>query len=428
MGDGGAFGFGRRHTLLALCVLAMFLAYTDRVNIAVAAVAMRSEFHWNQSVKGLVLAAFFVGYMLFQIAGGALARRFGGKRVLAVAVAWWSTFTLLTPFAATVSVVALLGARVGLGLGEGVVMPAAYELFSRWVPPSERGRSIARFLGGIPIGQIVGFTASAWLTAEYGWPSSFYLFGALGLAWAGLWLVAVENDPADDARIGEAERRLLATCVSARAASAPTPWRAFVGRAPVWGLVAAHFCHNWILYVLLSWLPSYFSESHRIGIASAGAYAAAPWAAYFLALQLAGSFADTAIARGVRIVTVRRLATAGGLVGAALCLVLLRSVESANVALALVCLAAFAIGFAASGVTAVPLDLSPRHAPVLIGFSNTIASIPGIAGVAMTGFLVDLTHSYAAAFVMSSLVGVSGAVLFIVLASDRPLEGPESAR
>ena len=416
--------WGRRHTLLLLCVVAMFLAYPDRVNIAVAAVAMRVELNWSQTVKGLVLSSFFVGYLVFQIGSGALARRYGGKRVLAVAVAWWSAFTLLTPLAASLSVGLLIAARIGLGLGESALMPATYELFSRWVPPSERGRAIGRLLSGIPLGQIVGYMTTGWLTAEFGWPSSFYAFGVLGLVWAAYWLLRVRNDPLDDPRLGAAERELLASCAGTRAATGgpATPWRLFLGRPPVWALVAAHFCHNWTLYMLVSWLPSYFNESHGIGIAGAGLYAAAPWAAYFATLQLTGVWSDRAIARGVSTLTVRKLATSGGLIAAGACLVLLRSVDSAGLALALICVAAGAIGVAASGFTSVPLDLSPRHAPVLIGFSNTIATIPGIAGVAITGWLVEVTHTYSAAFLVSALVSAGGALFFLRFASARPIE------
>jgi MFS transporter, ACS family, solute carrier family 17 (sodium-dependent inorganic phosphate cotransporter), other len=417
--------WGRRHTLVALCLAAMFLAYTDRVNIAVAALAMQAQFHWSQTVKGLVLSSFFVGYMAFQIGAGALARRFGGKRVLAVAVAWWSAFTLLTPLAASLSVGVLVAARIGLGLGEAAVMPATYELFSRWVPPAERGRAIGRLLSGIPVGQIVGFLVTGWMTAEFGWPASFYLFGALGLAWACYWLWAVANDPAHDPRVGAAEQRLLATCAGTRlGADRPTtPWRLFLRQSSVWALVAAHFAHNWTLYMLVSWLPSYFRDSHGLGIASSGLYSAGPWATYFAALQLTGAWSDAAIARGVRTVHVRRIATSGGLLAASACLLLLRAVDSPTLALALICVATAAIGVAASGFTSVPLDLSPRHAPVLIGFSNTLATIPGIAGVAVTGWLVDVTHTYAAAFLVSALCSVGGALFFLRYASDRRLEG-----
>ena len=415
--------WGRRHLLTAFVIAAMFLAYTDRVNLSVAAVAMRSELGWNQSTKGVVLAAFFVGYMLFQIASGALARRYGGKRVLGLAVAWWSLFTLLTPLAATTSLTALLFARVGLGLGEGALMPASYELFSRWVPAGERGRTIGRFLGGIPLGQIVGFMLTGWLTTRLGWPASFYLFGVLGVVWSVTFLSRIENDPASDPRLTEAERRLLQPPAPAgEHAVAATPWPLFLRSGSVWALAAAHFSHNWTLYMLVSWLPSYFSEAHGVSLTGAGFYAALPWVAYFLALQASGSFSDYAIARGVATATVRRLATGGGLAIAAVSLLVLRNLEAVGPALALIVFASGAIGLAAASLVAVPLDLSKRHAPVLIGFSNTLATIPGVAGVAITGWLVDVTHTYASAFLLSACVSGGGAVLFSALLRGRALD------
>ena len=74
--------WARRNTVVALVTLASLIAYTDRVNISVAAVAMREHFNWSQTEKGFVLSAFFVGYLLFMFAGGVLATRVGGRNVL----------------------------------------------------------------------------------------------------------------------------------------------------------------------------------------------------------------------------------------------------------------------------------------------------------------------------------------------------------
>lgn len=57
--------------------------------------------------------------------------RYGGKRVLAWGVALWSFATLLTPWAAAHSTVALLCARAFFGLAEGVAMPSMTTLLSR---------------------------------------------------------------------------------------------------------------------------------------------------------------------------------------------------------------------------------------------------------------------------------------------------------
>ena len=131
----------RRHVLVALCFLASVLAYTDRVNLAVAAVAMKEQFGWSQTQKGFVLSAFFVGYLLFMFAAGVVSTRLGGKLVLGVSVLAWSAFTLLTPAAASVSMAALIVARIGMGIGEAAMFPASFELFGRWVPATERARA-----------------------------------------------------------------------------------------------------------------------------------------------------------------------------------------------------------------------------------------------------------------------------------------------
>src|ERR1700676_2323637 len=160
----------RRHVVVGLTFLGCVIAYTDRVNISVAAVAMKEHFGWSQTEKGMVLSAFFVGYMLCMFIAGLLATRFGGKRVAGGAVLVLSIFTLLTPLAATISIPILIGARIAMGMGEAGLFPATYELFGRWVPMTERARAAGRFVSGIPLGTLIGLTVSAWLVGRYGWP------------------------------------------------------------------------------------------------------------------------------------------------------------------------------------------------------------------------------------------------------------------
>jgi MFS family permease len=57
------------------------------------------EFGWNAGQWGVILSAFFVGYLILQIPAGWLSDKFGGKRVLASGVAWWSLFTAATGLA-----------------------------------------------------------------------------------------------------------------------------------------------------------------------------------------------------------------------------------------------------------------------------------------------------------------------------------------
>jgi len=411
----------RRNVVVALTSLASVIAYTDRVNISIAAVAMREHFDWSQTEKGLVLSAFFVGYLLFMFAGGVLATRLGGRNVLGWAVLAWSAFTLLTPPAATVSLAVLIAARIGMGLGEAPMFPAAYDLLGRWVPETERARGVAWLLSGIPVGTLIGLIGSSWLVERYGWPMTFYAFGSVGLVWAALWFRQVVNDPARDPRLGDAERALLSVVQSAVTESRlRLPLRRLL-RAPVLAIVAAHFATTWNLYVLLSWLPSYFRDVQRLSIGHAGLFSAAPWVVMFVITNLAGWVSDRMIGRGVSTTTTRKLMQCGGLLVSAGFLLAARDAHSVGTALLLLCGGTGALGSCWCGFGPSFLDVAPRHVALLQGFSNTFATIPGIVGVAVIGWLIDITGTYSTAFALTATVSAVGALLFVLFFDSRPV-------
>jgi ACS family sodium-dependent inorganic phosphate cotransporter len=191
----------------------------------------------------------------------------------------------------------------------------------------------------------------------------------------------------------------------------------------LWAIVAGVFCANWSLYLLLAWLPSYFRDVYHLSLANSGLYSAAPWFASFLGMHAAGLSSDAAIARGVPIITVRRIMTSIGLLGTGSCLVTLQYVDQAPLALTLICTAGALGGAGAAGFYAGPLDIAPRHAGAVIGFVNTIGTIPGVAGVAMTGWLLDVTHGYQATFFITAILGVIGTLFYWRFARAEPIAG-----
>ncbi len=419
MTGAGSKRWGRRHLLIALCVLAVIIGYTDRVNISVASVAMRAEFGWTQTTKGFVLSAFFVGYISFLYVGGWLSTRFGGKRVLAVAVTTWSICTLLTPLAAAESLPLLIAVRIAMGVGEAAIFPATYELFGRWVPAAERTGAVAALFSGISIGTVVGLAATAWITARYGWPMAFYGFGVLGLVWVAVWLVSVSNDHATDVRLSPDERHLIEQACSGGNASGPIPWRQVLAEPAVRAVIITHFCTTWSLYMFLTWLPSYLSDVQGLTVAKSGFFSAAPWIAMCVMTYLAAAISGVMIRRGVSLTTARKVMQAVGLLGSAALLVLTSHVHTPSMALGLLCGAAGALGFAWSGYAPNLIDLAPRHSAMLGALSNTVATIPGIVAVSITGWLVDVTGTYTAAFVLTGAVGAIGALVFVRFGSTR---------
>ena len=391
-------------TVVLLCFAAVFISYIDRSNISVASIAMTEEFRWSETTKGYVLSSFFVGYILLQVVSAALANKYGGRTLLGVAVVWWSVFTILTPAAAYVSLPALIGARIALGLGEAAVFPACINMIGRWVPKAQRSRAVALFTSGLSMGTVFALPVTGWLVRSYGWPNPFYVFGAVGFVWAVAWFrwVGPGRGVPDE-----------------QAASGPRaiPWGLMLRTPAVWAIIVNHFAHNWLLYVLLAWLPSYFKASFGVSIANAGLLSAAPPLAMFFAANTAGHLADRLIANGRTVIFTRKLMQCGGLFGAAAFLLLVPLAGSLTVAVLLMCGSASGLGFCAAGFNANTFDVAPRHADVIWGISNTFATIPGIVGVAITGWLVQQTGSYSSAFILTAVIALAGGAVFLVAAS-----------
>ncbi|GAB2225817.1 hypothetical protein Drorol1_Dr00021584 [Drosera rotundifolia] len=75
-----------------------------------------------------------------------------------------------------------------MGIGEGVAMPAMTNILSKWIPVSERSRSLALVYSGMHLGSVTGLAFSPKLIHKFGWPSVFYCFGSLGSIWLAVWL------------------------------------------------------------------------------------------------------------------------------------------------------------------------------------------------------------------------------------------------
>ena len=391
------------YTVTLLVCAAVFISYIDRTNISVASIAMQQQFSWSETQKGGVLSAFFVGYLPLMVLTGVLANRYGGKVVMGVAVVWWSLFTLLTPPAALVSLPMLVAARIALGLGEAAVFPAAMNMIGRWVPPEQRSRAVALTTSSVSLGTLFSLPVAGWLVRDFGWPMTFYAFGAVGFVWAVFWFWRVDGG--------------YGIAPPPAGARPPIPWRVLLRSPAVWAIVVNHFCHNWALYVLLAWLPSYFKHTFGVSLANAGLLSAAPWLVGFVMANVAGWLADRLMRGGWSATRVRRLMQTLGLGGAALFLLLLPNAATAGQGVALMCCAAGMLAFCMGGFGPNSFDIAPRHADVIWGISNTFATVPGIVGVFVTGWLVDETGGYTAPFAVTAAVALLGAFVYRAIGS-----------
>lgn len=381
--------FPKRWAVVLLCFSAFLLCNMDRVNMSIAILPMSKEFNWNSATVGLIQSSFFWGYLLTQIVGGIWADKFGGKPVLGFGVVWWSVATVLTPVAARIGLPFLLIMRAFMGIGEGVAMPAMNNMLSKWIPVSERSRSLAFVYSGMYLGSVTGLAVSPILIQKFGWPSVFYSFGSLGSIWFALWLKKAYSSPKEDPELrAEEKRHILGGSISKEAVSV-IPWKLILSKAPVWALIISHFCHNWGTFILLTWMPTYYNQVLKFNLTESGLFCVLPWLTMAVFANIGGWIADTLVSKGLSITAVRKIMQSIGFLGPAFFLTQLSHVRTP--AMAVLCMACSqgSDAFSQSGLYSNHQDIGPRYAGVLLGLSNTAGVLAGVFGTAATGYILQ---------------------------------------
>ena len=138
----------------------------------------------------------------------------------------------------------------------------------------------------------------------------------------------------------------------------------------------------------------------------------------FLALNAAGVVADRMVRSGGNVTRTRKTLQTIGFAGAATALMLVGYVHDATQAIALMSLGSIIGAFGgAGGWGSNHLDIAPRHAGVVMGLSNTAATIPGIVGVYASGLILQWTHSWTLVFQVAAGVYLFGMVFYLIFAS-----------
>ena len=157
------------------------------------------------------------------------------------------------------------------------------------------------------------------------------------------------------------------------------PWAAFFLHPASVTLLVCFWTQNWIGYLILSELPSYFTEHLGFGLKDAGVLSMAPYIAQFLSTLMFGfSFQWLQLNRGWSTRNIRQWAQHTCFLGASGCLLLCGFVDDAASA---ICLMVAALGFygaCQSGIACAFLDISPRYSSTLNTFANVFGSLAGV--------------------------------------------------
>ncbi|XP_062319477.1 sialin [Osmerus eperlanus] len=438
-----------RYGLALLSSYGFFVAYALRVNLSVAMVDMlnntdasgntsssvcpahssperpqhnhkASVYDWDSETQGWILGSFFYGYILTQVPGGYLARKYGAKWLLGLGILGTVIFTLLTPVAADLGAGYLIAVRVLEGIGEGVTFPAMHAMWSSWAPPMERSRLLTISYTGAQLGTVIALPLSGEICFYLDWTYVFYVFGAVGLVWFVLWVLLVSNTPSTHPRISEQEKRYIIS--SLRNELSPTvdhiPWGSILTSMPLWAIVVAHFSYNWTFYTLLTLLPTYMSNILGFSIQQNGALSALPYIGCGVLALLGGQMADRLRENCLfSTVAVRKAFTIVGMLGPAVFLVAAGYTDcNYTLAVAFLSVSSSLGGFSASGFNINHLDIAPSYAGILLGITNSFATIPGMVGPVIARALTknNTIEEWQTVFYISACINLFGAAFYTV--------------
>lgn len=156
------------------------LNFLDRQIVNILAEPIKTELGLADWQVGLLTGlAFALIYTVMGIPIARLASWFNRPIIIGVSVGVWSLFTAFCGFAQ--NFVQLVAARVGVGVGEAGMTPAAHSLIMDISPPDRRSSALATYGLGAPLGGLLGMAFGGLVADSLGWRHAFLWIGIPGL-------------------------------------------------------------------------------------------------------------------------------------------------------------------------------------------------------------------------------------------------------
>ncbi|MEZ5946954.1 MAG: MFS transporter [Hyphomonas sp.] len=191
-----------------ILMLAQTVSFIDRMIMGLLVGPIRQSFDISDTQYSLL--AGFAFALMYSVAGIPLARvadRHSRKKLIAISIAAWSIMTALC--GAAKGFWSLFAARVGVGIGEAGLSPAAYSIITDYFDKKSLARALSIYTLGVTIGSGLAYIIGGWVVSltmkvgtvvlpvlgeTEGWQLTFFIVGLPGLI-VGL-LVLLIREPA----------------------------------------------------------------------------------------------------------------------------------------------------------------------------------------------------------------------------------------
>ncbi|HEY4345865.1 MAG TPA: MFS transporter [Parvibaculum sp.] len=298
--------------VVGVFVLAYTFSFIDRQILSLLVGPMKRDLVLSDTQISLLLGiAFAIFYAFMGLPIGRMVDRRRRVSIVAVGVFAWSVMTAMSGTAKAYWQLFIF--RMGVGVGEAALTPAAYSIISDYFPPKRLGIAIGVYGIGVYIGAgaalVIGSFAISWATHigdldlpiighVYSWQLVFFVVGLPGLLIAA-W-VATLREPA---RRGHMRREIGADGV---ARDVEVPFREVLAylRANAAAFFAMNFCFALLAmmaYGTAAWVPTFFVRTYGWTPAEIGkAYGLIIMVFGTLGVIAGGAIGDYVCAKGYR--------------------------------------------------------------------------------------------------------------------------------
>jgi MFS transporter, ACS family, hexuronate transporter len=401
-----------RWTICAMLFAATTINYMDRQVIGILKPTLQASIGMSELDYGYVVDAFQVAYALGLLVAGRFVDKVGTRIGYIVIMAMWSLSAMGHALANTVLQFGI--ARACLGIGESGNFPAAIKTTAEWFPQSERSLATGIFNSGANVGAILAPLIVPWVTIHYGWHAAFLVTGIFSASWILLWSLKYRK-PSEHPALGAAELNYINMGITEKAGPS-TPWIKLLGYRQTWAFTLGKFLTDPIWWFYLFWLPSYFSQRFNLDL-------------HHLGLPLIVVYNCTTIGSvggGWLPAPFRKLGmspTTARLAAMLLCACLVVPIVAVNyinsvwAAVALLSLAAAAHQGWSANLFTTSSDMFPRSAVGSVtGIGGMAGSVGGILLATYSGFILQMTHSYATLFIVAASAYLLALAIILLLA------------
>ena len=416
-----------RYLLVLWLFVMSAVAFLDRTNISIAGVHISREYAVDNTHLGWVFSAFLIGYAIFQVPAGLLARRIGPRYVLSLGIAWCSVFAALTalvPPTLRGAVLVLALVRFGLGVGEATMYPAASQFVERWFPAGERGKANGLIFAGVGAGAGLTPPLVTVIILRHGWRAAFWFSAAIDVVVSLVWYLAARDRPAEHPWVGEAEKNLIGADQNqarpamvrgepARDAKRAIPWTKILTSKQVFALTSSYFAFVYVAWIFFAWFYIYMAQVRGLNLKTSAVFSMLPFIAMTIGCLGGGAVSDWIAARfGLRAGRCLLPALSLGLT-AILLVTGSRAHNAATAAVTLAC-SAGVLYISQSGFWAVSADIAGEDVGVVSAIMNMGGQLGGACSASMTP-LIAAHIGWEMSFVAAAFMAALGAAAWLII-------------